>query len=511
MKKKNTQGAQTRNHASAPRNGFWFSAIVSGIMLSMSGAAYLPANAQTTPPRPNLLPVPNEAGSSLTISTKGGIDANNPFFKPMGNGRSCATCHQADQGWSISPEGIQAKFNQSNGLDPLFRLVDGANSPTAAVGTIDQKRLAYSMLLTKGLIRVGMPIPANAEFSLIKVDDPYGFASSKELSLFRRPLPTTNLKFSNVVMWDARETSLDANSDLCIKNARPARCFAPVDVDLLHQANSAVLGHAEASAGLTALEQRAIVDFETSLFTAQITSTAAGSLTVLGAKGGPIALSQSPFYFGINDVQEGDYKTNAPFTRNVMNMYTSWRALGRPAAPPARPGQPARPGAAPAPSATDVARASIARGEQLFNNRPFNIVNVGGFNDQLSRPLARATCSSCHSTPNAGTHSVPRLFNTGLADARRRTPDMPLYTLKNNATGEIVESTDPGLAMVTGHWADIGRFKTPSLRGLESRSPYFHNSSAEELSDVVRFYDQRFRMGLNAQERADLIAFLAVL
>jgi hypothetical protein len=32
------------------------------------------------------------------------------------------------------------------------------------------------MLLTKGVIRVGLPVPANAEFVLAEVVDPYGYA-----------------------------------------------------------------------------------------------------------------------------------------------------------------------------------------------------------------------------------------------------------------------------------------------------------------------------------------------
>ena len=39
----------------------------------------------------------------------------------------------------------------------------------------------------------------------------------------------------------------------------------------------------------------------------------------------------------------------------------------------------------------------------------------------------------------------------------------------------------------------------------------FHNGSAREIEDVVSFYDRRFRIGLNAQEAADLAAFLKVL
>ncbi len=409
------------------------------------------------------------------------------------------------EGWTISPGGLVARFNATGGNDPAFKLVDGANSPKAVVDTLDQKRIAYSMLLTKGLIRVGLPVPAGAEFTLVKVDDPYKFASASELSLFRRPLPSTNLKFSTSVMWDGRETKANPTSTLCIVGTRPAQCFDSLDTALLHQSNDAVIGHAQAAAGLTAAEQRAIVDFEKGLFTAQIVSKTAGNLTEAGALGGPAQLSRTNFYFGINDVQDGDYLTHAPFNRNAMAMFGAWRNLATPT-PPVR-GRPAPP----PPSALNVARASVARGEAIFNNRPFNITGVPGFSDELRLPLQRGTCTSCHSTANDGSHSVARLFNTGVSDGRLRTPDLPLYTLRNNSTGETIETSDPGAAMISGRWRDVGKVKTPSLRGLEARSPYFHNGSAGSVEQVVQFYDRRFRMGLSQQEAADLAAFLKVL
>ena len=88
---------------------------------------------------------------------------------------------------------------------------------------------------------------------------------------------------------------------------------------------------------------------------------------------------------------------------------------------------------------------------------------------------------------------------------------MPLYTLKNKTTGEEVQTTDPGRALITGKWKDIGRFKGPILRGLPARAPYFHNGSAKDIEAVVDFYDQRFGIGFTDQEKADLIAFLRTL
>jgi cytochrome c peroxidase len=191
-------------------------------------------------------------------------------------------------------------------------------------------------------------------------------------------------------------------------------------------------------------------------------------------------------------------------------MFGAWRNLNAPL-PPAPPAPGARRPAPQPVSAQNVARASIARGEQIFNNRPMNIVGVAGFSDDLRVGLQRGSCTSCHNAPNALSHSVARLFNTGVAAANLRTPDMPLYALRNNATGEVVETTDPGAAMVTGQWRDVGKFKTPNLRGLAARAPYFHDGSARTAEDVVRFYDRRFRMGLSAGEQADLAAYLKVL
>jgi cytochrome c peroxidase len=78
----------------------------------------------------------------------------------------------------------------------------------------------------------------------------------------------------------------------------------------------------------------------------------------------------------------------------------------------------------------------------------------------------------------------------------------------NIATGDTVETTDPGRAMISGRWADIGRFKGPVLRALSARAPYFHNGSAATFDEVIDFYENRFHIGLTPQERADLIAFL---
>ena len=223
------------------------------------------------------------------------------------------------------------------------------------------------MLLNKATIRVGIGIPADAEFILLAADDPYGFASATELSLFRRPMPTTNLKFISAVMWEGRETTLDSSSSDCIFNT--TTCFSPVSFDLSTQANHATLGHAEALADLTEAERSEIVTFEMGLFTAQVQSKDAGSLTDNGARGGPSALINQTYYFGINDTLVGDYRTREPFNPKVMSLYDTWHRYITSNASDGR----------------TLARAAIARGQTLFNNKPIQISGVKGINDDLGK------------------------------------------------------------------------------------------------------------------------------
>ncbi len=378
---------------------------------------------------------------------------------------------------------MRERFEATAGLDPIFRTNDGSNSPNADVVTVEARRSAYSMLLTKGLIRVGIGIPADAEFTLDAVDDPYGFASSHELSLFRRPLPSTNLAFLSTVMFDGRETF-------------PGQTIA---FDLADQANAATMGHAQASVPLSTEQREQIVAFETGLFTAQVYDVAAGDLKSQGAKGGPKALSRQDFYLGINDPL-GLNPTGTPFSPVIFTDFAAWARLKSSHGDDADEEDEGR----------TAARLAVARGEELFNSKRINITGVKGLNDDLGVVSIPGTCGTCHDSPNVGNHSMPAPLDIGLTDASRRTPDLPLYTLKNKATGQTVQTTDPGRALITGKWKHIGRFKGPILRGLAARAPYFHNGSAATLADAVRFYNDRFSIGLTEAEVSDLAAFLRV-
>src|SRR5690349_22288253 len=203
---------------------------------------------------PNGMAFPNPTGFASTFSTAGRIDLSNEFFQDLGaNGRRCVSCHVPSAGWTVMPSQVQSIFDLTQGgviadefgLGAIFRTNDGSNSPSADVSTLAARRRAYSMLLTKGLIRVGIGVPANADYELIAVDDPYRHASAAELSLFRRPLPTTNVEFLATIMWDGRENLANET----------------IHNDLLHQSNSAQVTHA-AGAPLSDAQRASLVDFQ---------------------------------------------------------------------------------------------------------------------------------------------------------------------------------------------------------------------------------------------------------
>jgi cytochrome c peroxidase len=467
---------------------------------SAAATAVAPTDRSPANARSASLLTSNASGQAETFTTAGFIDHDNPFFKPFGNGRSCASCHGQADGWSITPASVLARFAQTGGSDPLFTGTDGANSPLADLSTADARRAAWNLLLARGLFRIGLPVPANAEFDLAAADDPYGYASSSELSLFRRPLPTANLRFAAAVMWDGRETYLDPASHLCL--AGTTACYANSDINFGNQADHAVQGHAQFPAGLSDPDRSAIIAFEQGLLTAQVFDNAARSLTGAGATGGASKLAKQAFYFGINDSSDGDYQTHATFSNLVITAFDAWSAGADSTAPST-----ALVDADTAPAdaaALTAARQSVARGQTIFNGRPIFIDNVAG----MPAASVRGSCATCHDAPNAGSRSTPLLFNIGVDAASRRSADVPLYTLHNKTTRATVQTTDPGLALVSGRWQDIGRFKTPSLRGLAARAPYFHDGSAQDLTAVVNFYNERFRIGFTPQEIADLTAFL---
>jgi len=436
---------------------------------------------------PNLFPFPNASGILETYNAGGGpVDLTGPFFQSLGtNGRSCSSCHRPMEGWSISAAEVALRFLVTQGEDPIFRTNDGSvcdhNIDTS---TFFGRLQAYRLLIQRALIRIALPVPSNAEFNVVSVVNPYGCNDPSTLSMYRRPLPATNLAFLSTVMSDGRESSTQTGTFPVLNSTN-------LQADLKHQALDATTGHAQGS-GLSDELQKEIMNFEMALSTAQAFDYQVGALNSNGATGGPVtlALQTTPaFFIGINDPLGGNPK-GTPFTPVIFNLYDAWT------------------------SSPQSARASIARGQALFNSKPINITGVAGLNDTLNLTTIPGTCGTCHDTPNAGDHSVSLPLNIGVDDLTSPldVSYLPVITLQNKANPlEFKTTTDPGRALITGLWKDVGKVKGPVLRGLASRAPYFHNGSASSLADVLEFYDQRFLIGFTSQEKQDLIAFLNTL
>jgi cytochrome c peroxidase len=256
---------------------------------------------------PNNRPFPNSGGFAASFSTEGRIALDNAYHTPQGsNGRRCSTCHFPEEGWSITPQTAQRLFDETDGLHPLFNLID-ADTPISDVSTVEARRRSYSMLLQGKFIRLRRP-PATREFDVTAAEDPFGFGTTEQLMFFRRPAPTASLQ-SHTVMSDGANTVGTVLRDGLIKQARGnvtgAQQGSPAPDEVIF----------------------AIVDHELALSHAQLIVPGAGRLDCDGARGGPEAQASQPLVEGRFD------------------LYDAWIGHYNPK------------------------RAQIARGQELFNAR----------------------------------------------------------------------------------------------------------------------------------------------
>ena len=427
-----------------------------------------------------------------------------PFFTPLGsNGRACVTCHQPAYGMSFSAEAARELWRRTNGKDPLFAAIDGSNCPNLPQD--DEK--SHSLLLNRGLIRVFLPVPRNAEFTIEVVSDPAGCNTSPvyglnspdpTVSVYRRPRMAANLKYvTNPAPRIVLKLGALANTDP--DTGRPVGMNFMADAreaTLTTQARNAAVGHGQAQS-ISAEQLRRIVEFESQVYVAQIFDRAAGSLVEPGGPAalGPRAMAEHrPGVLGDNDYDP------------VFLFFDAWKKPG--------------------PAAQDQFRASVARGADLFMFRQFWLRDATHINSiGLGNPLKR-TCATCHNHQmtgqdlsagwvDLGTTNYPRWTEPPLYSESRELPVFKL-TCKPEAQphpylGRVIYTSDPGRALVSGRCVDIGSIVMQQFRGLSARAPYFSNGSAKNLRELVDYYDRRFDMKLTEAEKQDLINFLGVL
>jgi cytochrome c peroxidase len=413
----------------------------------------------------NLLAAKNDYGTAETFQVTGAVDSTNPFFQQLGtNPRTCATCHAAAQGWTMTSDANKLLFNRTVGQAPLFNPVDEGARPDEDISSPPAREAAFGpTTIDHGLTRFTRKVPANAEFTVLAVDDPSGFSTPAAILNFRRPSPTMNESKVSSILWTSGPVQ-----------------DVPTTFGNVLRGGATLHEQRDPANPVPLADQQRAASLFMGLFFAQTIDKHAGRLDAGGARGGPVNLSTFPFTLGMND-------PSAPgFDRHVFSIYDAWAG------------------------SSDSARAQIARGQDVFNNNEFDITGVPGINDVLGQDPVRGTCSTCHNTPNVGGHSVIRMVDLGIANAANCLPELPVLTLQNKATGEIRRICDMGRGG-NGVWADLAKFRVPPLRGLAARAPYFHDGRAKNISEVVHFYKDRFNIDLSDGKGSDLEAFLGAL
>lgn len=459
---------------------------------------------------PQELHYPNAQGELGVISTTPLSTEGHPFFEPVGtNGRACVTCHQPANAMSLSVETIQKRWADTNGSDPLFAMVDGANCPNLK----PEDPASHSLLLENGLFRIGMPWPpksgATPEFTIEVVEDPtgcnldatYGMNSATPtVSVFRRPRMSANLRYVTTSFSLSGRFDGKRGMPLAVDAKTGQRVGLPIMSDARHQtleaqARDAITGHMQGAGPFTDEMIAQIVDFESNLYVAQASDKVAGSFS---ASDTPRALGPAAMRDGSAILAGFNY--NNPVFFDFESWKTSNNDIGAQSA---------------------ELRASVARGYAIFFERPMWISDVSWFNSiGMGNPYKRA-CAICHSVHLTGSDISPGVMDIGVNNIATQVmgkPNLPVFkvTCRDDAPphpylGREILTTDPGYALISGKCIDVGSLVMQQMRGIAARAPYFSNGSAQTLADVVEFYDLRFDMQMTDQEKADLVNFLSVL
>src|SRR5262245_51129544 len=433
------------------------------------------------------------------------LDGRSVFFDPsLGtNGQACDTCHEPDQGFTISVPFIRDAFDASSGLDPLFRANDTADRPDADLSTPDDRRTAFDLFFQLGVVRIGKTLPAVADFIVAAQDtprfgplpnpnDPQAPPGSPTLSLFRRPLVNTNVHFDSAVLWDGRASVTDMRSQV----KRAARSLL-----LAGGPSAGALGD------VSDTDADEVAAFMLGVFTDQISDDHAGKLSSRGAAGGVTTLTRlaSDAAAPCTPLAPATCTPVVPGNPQTMTLFDAWGNVpshGRNGINSTSP--------------RTQSRLAVVRGQAVFN---------------------RLMCKNCHATNNIGNNPFENFFRRLLVDSPdilaefaaedpridrllERVRKLPEYCLRPAGSPSTapcgsdpgdVKTTDPGRALVTGRMVDVGKFKPPILRDLAVRAPFFHNGAAETLDDVVNLYNAVFDLHLTDQEHDDLVAFLFAL
>ena len=98
-----------------------------------------------------------------------------------------------------------------------------------------------------------------------------------------------------------------------------------------------------------------------------------------------------------------------------------------------------------------------------------------------------------------------------INDAERRGEALFMKPFPHDPALSCAGCHVPSAAFVDHQQHDVGSgglFKTPTLRNADFNAPYFHDGRFDNYGQVVAHFDRVFDLGLSAQDRSDLVAYL---
>jgi hypothetical protein len=315
------------------------------------------------------------------------------------------------------------------------------------------------------------------------------------VSVYRRPRPATNAKYLTAVGFPF-EPKNGLPLPLDPETGEPMSGNLMADGrngTLKIQAAEAILTHLQGTAPPEAARLRAIVEFESTLYSAQSQDRWGAPLTADGAQGGPELLER----FAAGALQGG--------SQPIWSEFRQWLDVQP------KPGENAE---------QRAFRRSVARGAESFASRTFLIWDAAGITSMGFGNPVRNTCAFCHNMQHTGLDVAPGQVDLGTTNEpfANPAPDLPLFKLTckegfrpHPHLGRVVYTQDPGYALTTGRCMDIGKITIQQMRGLSARAPYFSNGSARTLREIVDYYDRRYNIGYTEEEKQDLVNLMSVL
>jgi cytochrome c peroxidase len=379
-------------------------------------------------------------------------------FPAAGNQRSCATCHVPEDNFTLTPAHV-ARVWETNPNDPLFSAID-ADDPTASPLTFEH--------LKKGLIRVGLTLPANMDV----IDDAGNVITPPDRQIF---------------VW--RSVPSIADSALTPPYQLDGRVAT-----LEEQAQGAITGHSEGGTA-PASELTRLAKFEKTLFSSDRARSVAKLLASGASQVGirdpdwPLLLTQTEqrgraVYEAVCAACHGGANKATITNQEVHAM----------AFPELKP--------------NGTVRYQVPATEPpqipFYVAQPDNkFINIGSaFENYLAHVDATEHVSFTKDL------SFPQYRFKFYRDATRtevtailppilpRDPEIPLAPVSDEDGNFILGpnfatqdySTDPGRAAITGNPYDFEAFDIPTLRGIAKTAPYWHSNISETLEGVVELY-----------------------